>query len=121
MTGLFPRQLVYLKLLKKLSKQIHLPEMVKLVLSFPICSSVKYNIQFKSVVGERQHFDEMVSFRKKEARSSVVIQVGNPSKSSTLLNKVCSRHGNVKNLFHYTYQNKVNSDLMNIISANLMF
>jgi hypothetical protein len=61
----------------------------------------------KFVIGKRQHFDEMVSFRKKEARSSVIIQVGNPSKSSVLLNKVCYRHGNVKNLFHYTCQNKV--------------
>ena len=94
--------------------------MVKLNFNFPMCNSMK-NQQLNFVPGERQHFDEMVSFRKKEAKSSVVIQVGNPSKSHTLLNKVCSRHGDVKNLFHYTHQDKVNSNLINIISANLMF
>lgn len=49
----------------------------------------------------------MVAFHKKEARASVVIQVGNPSKSVVLVNQVCSRHGNVKNIFHYTNKDKV--------------
>lgn len=55
---------------------------------------------------KRQCFDDMVEFRKKEARSSVVVQVGNPLKSAALVNQVCSRHGNVSNLFHYTHKDK---------------
>lgn len=52
-------------------------------------------------------FDEMVSFRKKEARASVVIQVRNPLKSVALVNQVCSRHATVKKIFHYTIKDKV--------------
>ncbi|KAI9553544.1 hypothetical protein GHT06_021462 [Daphnia sinensis] len=61
---------------------------------------------YPSTNDQKQCFDEMVECRKKEARSSVVVQVGNPSKSAALVNQVCSRHGNVANLFHYTHKDK---------------
>ena len=80
-----------------------------------------FSILSSILLGKRQNFDEMVDFRKKEARASVVIQVGNPSKSVTLVNKVCSRHGDVKKIFHYSHRDKVTNYHIMLLITKLLF
>ena len=43
----------------------------------------------------------MVAIRRRQAKSSVVIQVADKFKSANGASQVCSQHGNIKNIFHY--------------------
>ena len=87
----------------------------KLEMLAGIYLSVKLTIIFNfftlnSFVSESHNkldvFDEMVAFRRKQARASVVVEVMSP-KSAALVHHACSRHGTVEKMFHYTYREKV--------------
>lgn len=78
-----------------------------LVGMLPVYSPCFYYKNIHTLPAVRQKFDEMVNFRKNEARASIVVQVGNPSKSVALVDQVCSKHGKVNNVFHYSIKDKV--------------
>lgn len=61
----------------------------------------------------------MVAFRKNQAKSSVIVQVGNPSTSAGLVEQICSKHGIVKFTFHYKVKDKVNKTKEKSIKNNL--
>ena len=52
-------------------------------------------------------FEEMVLHRRTQAKSSVVVEVKNPAKSTAAVHQVCSIHGDVKSIFHYSHHKKV--------------